>query len=117
MKEFLAGYYATRARRGTLILIAGNMLFFGALLAIMFYLRWAAEEWPAPFHFASLLMVAALTMFAVAGSVTCEVGARATKFADRETVVRWFAVSIACWLTFMFLEVVEWVRLVYLVRL
>jgi heme/copper-type cytochrome/quinol oxidase subunit 3 len=117
MRELAAGYVATRARRGALIVIAGNLAFFGALLAVMFYLRWASEEWPAPFHFASLLMVAALTMFGLCASVTSEVGARAAKLPDREPAVRWIAVAIASWLTFMFLEVVEWVRLVYLVRL
>ena len=64
MREFLAVYYATRARRGTLWIIAANAAFFAALLAVMFYLRWVSEAWPTPFHFASLLMVAALTMFA-----------------------------------------------------
>ena len=35
-----------------------------ALLAGMFYLRSTNEDWPSPFHFASLLMASALTMFA-----------------------------------------------------
>ncbi len=83
----------------------------------MFYLRWVSEEWPTPFHFASLLMVAALTMFAVSGSATLEMASRAAKLDDQEPAVRWIAVGIASWLTFLFLEVVEWVRLVYLVGL
>jgi len=117
MREYLAEYYATRARRGTLWIIAAHTAFFAALLAVMFYLRWASEAWPTPFHFASLLMVAALTMFAVSGSATLEMATRAAKFADQEPAVRWIAVGIASWLTFLFLEVVEWVRLVYLVGL
>jgi heme/copper-type cytochrome/quinol oxidase subunit 3 len=117
MKGFFAEYYATRARRGTLWIIAAHTAFFGALLAAMFYLRWVSEEWPAPFHFASLLMVAALTMFAVSGSATLEVAAKAAKLNDQEPAVRWIAVGIASWLTFLFLEVVEWVRLIYLVGL
>lgn len=83
----------------------------------MFYLRWVAESWPSPFHFASLIMVTALTMFSFAGSATLEVAAHAVQFDDKEPAVRWVAVGIACWLTFLFLEVVEWVRLIYLVRL
>jgi cytochrome aa3-600 menaquinol oxidase subunit III len=117
MKAYLAEYYATPARRTTLWIIAANTAFFAALLAVMFYLRWASEAWPAPFQFASLLMVAALTMFAASGSATLEMAARAVKLEDKEPAVRWIAVGIASWLTFLFLEIVEWVRLIYLVRL
>jgi|GEM_PF-2537222 len=114
MTQFLAEYYATRARRAALWIIAAHVVFFSALLAVMFYLRWGAESWPTPFHFASLLMVAALTLFAISGSATLEMAARAVKLDDPEPAVRWIAVGIASWLTFLFLEVVEWVRLIYL---
>ncbi len=117
MNSFLAEYYATRTRRGALWIIAAHAAFFAALLAVMFYLRWVSEEWPTPFHFASLLMVVALTMFAVSGSATLEMASRAAKLEDKEPAVRWIAVGIASWLTFLFLEVVEWVRLIYLVGL
>jgi len=117
MREYLAEYYATRARRSTLWIIAAHTAFFAALLTVMFYLRWAAEVWPTPFHFASLLMVAALTMFAISGSATLEMATRAAKLDDQEPAVRWIAVGIASWLTFLFLEIVEWVRLIYLVGL
>jgi heme/copper-type cytochrome/quinol oxidase subunit 3 len=117
MKAILAEYFATRARRGALWIVAAHTVFFGALLAVMFYLRWVSEEWPTPFHFASLLMVVALTMFAISGSATLEMASRAAKFDDREPVVRWIAVGIASWLTFLFLEIVEWVRLIYMVGL
>ena len=117
MKAYLAEYYATPARRATLWVIVANAAFFAALLAVMFYLRWASEAWPKPFQFASLLMAVALTMFAVSGSATLEMAARAVKLDDQEPAVRWMAVGIASWLTFLFLEIVEWVRLVYLVRL
>jgi cytochrome aa3-600 menaquinol oxidase subunit 3 len=43
--------------------------------------------------------------------------ARASKLNDQEPAVRWVAVGIASWLTFLFLEIVEWVRLIYLVQL
>jgi heme/copper-type cytochrome/quinol oxidase subunit 3 len=117
MREFFAEYYATPVRRGVIWIIAAHMAFFAALLAAMFYLRWVSEEWPTPFHFASLLMVAALTMFAASGSATLEMASRAAKLNDQEPAVRWIAVGIASWLTFLFLEIVEWVRLIYLVGL
>jgi cytochrome aa3-600 menaquinol oxidase subunit 3 len=110
-------YYSTRARRAALLTSAATGVFFAALLGVMFYLRWAAEAWPAPFHFASLLMVTGLTMFGLAASATFEIGSRAVGFPDREPALRWIAVGIATWLTFLFLEIVEWIRLVYLVQL
>lgn len=117
MNTLPAEYFATRTRRTTFWIILGHAAFFAALLAVMFYLRSVSEEWPAPFNFPSLLMVAALIMFALSGSITLELGARAARQQNQEPAVRWVAVSIASWLTFLFLEVVEWVRLVYLVRL
>jgi heme/copper-type cytochrome/quinol oxidase subunit 3 len=117
VRDHLSVYHATRTRRSTLWIIVGNAGFFGALLAVMFYLRWVSEAWPSPFHFASLIMVTALTMFSIAASWTLEVASRALNAEDVEPAVRWVAVGIACWLTFLFLEVVEWVRLVYLVQL
>jgi heme/copper-type cytochrome/quinol oxidase subunit 3 len=56
-------------------------------------------------------------MFAVSGSATLEMASRAMRLEDQEPAVRWVAVGIASWLTFLFLEIVEWVRLVYLVGL
>jgi len=117
MRTYIAEYYATRARRGALWIIAAHAAFFAALLAVMFYLRWVSEAWPTPFHFASLIMVTALTMFALSGSATLEMAVRAAKLDDQEPAVRWIAVGVASWLTFLFLEVVEWVRLIYLVNL
>lgn len=117
MTEHLAAYRATKTRRTALWIVAAHCAFFAALLAVMFYLRWASEEWPKPFHFASLIMVVALTMFAVSGSATLEMASRAVASTDSEPAVRWVAVGIASWLTFLFLEIVEWVRLIFLVRL
>lgn len=107
----------TRARRTALIVIAAHFAFFAALLATMFYLRAQAPEWPVPFHFASLLMVGAMTMFALCGSVTAEIGARAAAIGEIEGSTRWVAIAIASWITFLFLEIVEWVRLIYMINL
>lgn len=118
MTPIVAEYFSTRPRRLTALFIAGNIPFFAALLGVMFYLRWVSEEWPTPFHFASLLMVSALTMFGLCASVTVAIGARAAQTENStEPAVRWIAIAISSWFIFLFLEIVEWVRLVYLERL
>jgi len=117
IREYLAQYHETRTQRGALWIVAAHCAFFAALLAVMFYLRWVAESWPAPFHFASLIMVTFLTLLGLAASAVLEIAMRAVRLNDQEPAVRWMAVGIACWLTFLFLEVVEWVRLVYLLHL
>lgn len=117
MREAIAEYYETRARRVTGLFIAANFAFFAVLLAVMFYLRWVSEEWPTPFHFASLLMVAAMTMFSLCASITMAIAAKAAKAGQIEPAVRWIAIAICSWFVFLFLEIVEWVRLVYLEHL
>jgi cytochrome aa3-600 menaquinol oxidase subunit 3 len=114
MREAIGEYFATHTRRVTGLWIVANFVVFAAMLAAMFYQRWAAEAWPTPFHFPSLLMAGAMTMFALCGSVTAAVGAAASKLDDTEPAVRWFAIAITTWLVFLFLEIVEWVRLIYL---
>jgi cytochrome aa3-600 menaquinol oxidase subunit 3 len=117
MRAEIAEYFGNRTRRITGLWIVGNFVVFAALLAVMFYQRWLSEEWPTPFHFPSLLMAGAMTMFALCGSVTMAVGAAAAKLDDTEPAVRWIAIAITSWLVFLFLEIVEWVRLIYLEKL
>jgi heme/copper-type cytochrome/quinol oxidase subunit 3 len=115
---YLETYLETRQRRLTALFIVANFAFFAALLAVMFYLRSVSVEWPTPFHFASLLMVSALTMFSLCASVTAAIGAHAARIEPTtEPAVRWIAIAISCWFVFLFLEIVEWVRLVYMERL
>jgi cytochrome aa3-600 menaquinol oxidase subunit 3 len=117
MRSVIAEYFGTPTRRATAWLIVANFVVFAAMLAVMFYQRWLSEEWPVPFHFPSLLMAGAMTMFALCGSVTMAVGASAAKLEDTEPAVRWIAIAISSWLVFLFLEIVEWVRIIYLERL
>ncbi len=117
IQEYLRRYRATRARRAAILVSAACGVFFAALLGAMFYLRAAAADWPSPFHFPSLLMVFGLTIAGFAASATFEMGSRAAELPDKEPAIRWIAVGIATWLTFLFLEVVEWVRLIWLVKL
>ncbi|HXJ38499.1 MAG TPA: hypothetical protein VNH18_04420, partial [Bryobacteraceae bacterium] len=115
--QYLRSYLATRARRITAIVIAANFAFFAALLAVMLYQRSAAPYWPMPFHFPSLLMSSGLLLFALCASVTVAVAATQVEDSDREVPVRWIAIAISCWFVFLFLEIVEWVRLIWLEHL
>ena len=116
--SYASTYIDTRPRRLTGLFIIGNFAFFSALLAAMFYLRMKSDDWPVPFHFASLLMVCALTMFALCASVTAIIGERAARTEPTaEPAVRWLAIAITSWFIFLFLEIVEWVRLVFIERL
>jgi heme/copper-type cytochrome/quinol oxidase subunit 3 len=118
MKKYFAQYLATPPRRLSALFIAANFAFFAALLVAMFYLRSIAQEWPTPFHFASLLMVSALSMFALCASVTAAIGERAARTEpDAEPAVRWIAIAISSWFVFLFLEIVEWTRLIFIENL
>jgi heme/copper-type cytochrome/quinol oxidase subunit 3 len=117
MREKIGEYFATPARRRTAWWTLANLVVFTALLGVMFYMRWVSEAWPTPFHFPSLLMAAAMTMFATCASITVAIGASAAKLEDKEPAVRWIAIAIVSWLVFLFLETVEWVRLAYLEKL
>jgi cytochrome aa3-600 menaquinol oxidase subunit III len=117
MRAGIADLYGTKARRGTLAFLAANAAFFAALLGAYFYLESSTAIWPAPFHFPSLLMAAAMTMFALCASATAAISARVMPAADAEAPVRWLALGISSWLLFMFLEIIEWVRLVYIEQL
>lgn len=43
--------------------------------------------------------------------------AHAAKMGDKEPAVRWLALAISSWLVFLFLEIIEWVRLVYMLQI
>jgi cytochrome aa3-600 menaquinol oxidase subunit 3 len=117
MNAHVAIYAATPARRRTIAIVAANLVFFATLLAVMFYMRTITADWPVPFEFGSLLMVFAMAMSALCASITMAVGAHSAAVNKPEEAVRWIAIAISSWLVFLFLEIVEWVRLVYLVEL
>ncbi len=120
----IAEYAATPARRRSMALIAVNLALFAALFAFMYHTRAITPNWPGmaeigqqPFEFGSLLMVAAMGMSAICASITMAVGANSAAQGKFEEAVRWIAIAISAWLVFLFLECVEWVRMVYLVEL
>jgi heme/copper-type cytochrome/quinol oxidase subunit 3 len=70
-----------------------------------------------PFEFGSLLMVFAMSMSAICASVCMAVGANSAAHEKPDEAVRWIAIAVASWMIFLFLELVEWVRMIYLVEL
>jgi heme/copper-type cytochrome/quinol oxidase subunit 3 len=113
----ISAYAATPARRRTLAAVAIHLLIFAALMVWMFRVRAASSDWPVPFEFGSLLMIFAMAMGAVCGSITMAVAANRAERGEGEEAIRWIAIAISSWLVFLFLEAVEWVRMVYLVQL
>jgi heme/copper-type cytochrome/quinol oxidase subunit 3 len=117
LRSYIAEYSATPMRRKTLIVIAVNFAFFAALMAVMFYVRAKSADWPVPFEFGSLLMVGAMAMGAICASVCMAVAAHSASQGEYEEAVRWVAIAISSWVVFLFLELVEWVRMIFLVEL
>jgi len=113
----LSDYAATPARRRTLALIAVQFLIYAALMVWMFHVRSTASDWPVPFEFGSLLMVFAMASGGVCASITMVVADDRARKGEGEESVRWIAIAISAWLVFLFLETVEWVRIIYLVEL
>lgn len=117
LRTYIAEYGATATRRRTLVLVAANFALFVALLVVMFYIRAKSSTWPVPFEFGSLLMVSAMALAAICASVCIAVGANSASQGNFDEAVRWIAIAISSWLIFLFLELVEWVRMIYLVEL
>jgi cytochrome aa3-600 menaquinol oxidase subunit 3 len=116
----LSEYTATPLRRRILKLSIVNAAAFSALLGYMFWVRAHATDWPVdspPFEFGSLLMIFSMAMSGICASVTMAVGAHSAARNKPEEAERWVAIAIASWLIFLFLEIVEWVRMVYLLEL
>jgi cytochrome aa3-600 menaquinol oxidase subunit 3 len=116
LRERIAEYTATPGRRRALKLVAVNFVFFAALLAVMFYVRGTSRNWPESptFEFGNLLMAFTMGMSAICGSITMVVGAHSAAKGENEEAVRWVAIAVSSWIIFLFLELVEWVYVVFL---
>ncbi|MEO7143556.1 MAG: cytochrome c oxidase subunit 3 [Bryobacteraceae bacterium] len=100
---------ATRTQQAVLIFICADFVMFASFYAAYIYLRHLTPVWPTAFHFPSGLMGVAMTMFLLAGSVLAAVAARQK---DEVVIVRCLAAAVVVWLSFIFVEAVEWVRLI-----
>jgi len=117
MHPRIAEYGATPARRRTLYVVAAHFLAFVGFIVWMYRVRAVTAEWPIPFEFGSLLMIFAMAMAGLCASITIAVGADRAAKGEIEESVRWIAIAISAWLVFLFLDIVEWVRMVYLLEL
>ncbi len=103
---------STHSQQTMLVFLFADAVMSASFYAAFLYLRRMSPSWPVAFHFPSSLMAAAMTMFAVAASVTVQVAAHAAKQRDDSLAVRSVAAAIAGWLVFLFLEAIEWTRLI-----
>ncbi len=99
----------TRTQQAMLIFICADAVMFASFYSTYIYLRHLTPVWPTAFHFPSGLMAVAMTMFLLAGSFLAAVAARQT---DAVIAVRCLAAAVVLWLSFLFIEAIEWVRLI-----
>jgi heme/copper-type cytochrome/quinol oxidase subunit 3 len=100
-------------RLAILMVIAGEIVFFGGLVTAFLVLRVAAPVWPPPFQPRLPVLVTGLnTLVLLGSSVVMAAAARAWRIGDQRATVR--RLSIAAGLGGLFLAVqgYEWVRLV-----
>lgn len=100
----------TRKQQAMLLFLAADAVMFFSLFAAYIYLRRTALTWPTVFHFPSSLMAFAMTMFAVSASFTVAVAARQR---NDLIAIRCVVASIGAWLCFVFIEAIEWARLIF----
>jgi cytochrome c oxidase subunit III len=100
-------------RLAILILIAGEIIFFGGLVSAFLVLRVAAPVWPPPFQPRLPVFVTGLnTMVLLASSVTMVAASRAWRSGQRQAVVRRLSITAALGAVFLVVQGYEWLRLV-----
>ena len=95
------------------VLIAGEVMFFGALVSAFLVLRLSAAVWPPPFQPRLPVEVTAVnTLVLIASSLAMVWATRALRARDRAALVRWLAAAAVLGTTFLTVQGYEWVRLV-----
>lgn len=110
--KWWSAWTATPSQQTMLVFLFADAVMSASFYAAFLYLRRMSPIWPIAFHFPSGLMAIGMTMFAVAASVTVQVAVHAAKRRDDSLSVRSLAAAIAGWLVFLFLEAIEWTRLI-----
>lgn len=102
----------TRRQRAMAVFLTGDGAAFLTLFTVYLYLRIQAAEWPTALHFASGVMGFSMTLFAVSSTFTMAAAARQQEKGDTVHTPKLIGISVATWLTFLFLAAMEWARLV-----
>jgi cytochrome c oxidase subunit 3 len=99
---------------GMILFIASEVMFFAGLFAAYFNVRAAAPEWP-PAEFADILHVFPIagpaTILLVLSSFTCQFGVWAIRRGDRTAFVRYIAVTLVLGITFLALQLTDYIIL------
>jgi cytochrome c oxidase subunit 3 len=99
---------------GMILFIASEVMFFAGLFAAYFNVRAAAPEWP-PAEFADILHVFPIagpaTILLVLSSFTCQFGVWAIRRGDRAAFVRYIAVTLVLGITFLALQLTDYIIL------
>ena len=100
-------------RVAMMFLIAGEVMFFAALVSGFFVLRLAAPLWPPPLQPRLPVFVTGLNTLVLLGSSAAMLAAtRAARRGDRGRAVRHLALTAALGATFLGVQGYEWLRLI-----
>jgi heme/copper-type cytochrome/quinol oxidase subunit 3 len=100
-------------RLAILILIAGEIVFFGGLVTAFLVLRVAAPVWPPPFQPRLPVLVTGLnTLVLLGSSIAMVAAARAWRAGDQRPLVRRLSITALLGGVFLVVQGYEWVRLV-----
>jgi cytochrome c oxidase subunit 3 len=100
-------------RLAMMFLIAGEVMFFAALVSGFFVLRLAAPQWPPPLQPRLPVFVTGLNTLVLLGSSVAMVGAtRAMRRGERSRALRCLALTAALGTVFLLVQGYEWTRLI-----
>ena len=109
-----AGRSLSNARLGMLMLMGGESMFFGGLVAAFLNLRLSASVWPPPLQpRLPVGLTAVNTLVLLASSLSLVWALRAFRAADRRRLVRGLVRTAGLGALFLVVQGVEWVRLVH----
>jgi len=103
----------SNARLGMLMLLGGETVFFGGLVAAFLQLRLSADVWPPPFQpRLPVGLTAVNTLVLLLSSYTLVRAVRAIRRGDQRGLVAWLGRTALLGALFLTVQGVEWVRLV-----
>ncbi|MGH7321821.1 MAG: cytochrome c oxidase subunit 3 [Candidatus Rokuibacteriota bacterium] len=104
----------SNARLGVLMLLAGEVMFFGGLVGAFLVLRLGASVWPPPGQPRLPLGVTTVnTLVLLLSSYTLARALQAGRVADRPRLVAWLARTASLGTLFLAVQGFEWFRLVH----